>query len=224
MKRDAGGVGYLLIGQPTLSAGLARALATKGDQPQFIDGRYDLSINALDLTAFEYRWLRRINTFQAWASQAAVAGQNQSVQLGAGTIAGGVARNMLTVCESVTVCNENAASQRFHVGLTTNAIGAASGPFFGYAADDRSLDSSAAIQSNAFLATQSNAAALIAGNRAAIVTVPAGSSVVVPGPWIISGKPAGTVTVSLVVVGGQSNIIVTAGFRWYERELLASEQ
>lgn len=219
------GVGYLLVGQPTLSAGLARALATKGDQPQYIDPRYDLSITAYDLTTPENRWLRRINTFEAWASQAAVAAQNQGVQLGAGTIAGGVARNMITVCEKVIVANENAATQRFLVGLSTNNFGASSGPFFGYAADDRSLDASAAIQSNAFLATQSNPGALIAANRSRLVTVPAGASVEVNGPWIISGKPtSGGVTVSLVVAGGQSNIIVTAAFRWYERELLASEQ
>jgi hypothetical protein len=224
-RADQGGIGYLLVGQPSLSSAVARALATKGDQPQYIEGRYELGVQALNLVDFEYRWLRRINTFQAWASQAAVAAQNQAIQLGAGTIAGGVARNMITVCESVIVCNENAAVQRFFIGLSTNNVGAASGPFFGYSADDRSLDASAAIQSNAFLATQSNAGALISANRSLVVTVPANTSMIVPGPWVISGKPTtGGVTVSLVVAGGQSNIIVTAGFRWWERELLASEQ
>lgn len=221
-RPPAPGLAYLLIGQPALSSIVARALATKGEQPQTIESRYQLGINALDLTDFEFRYLRRMATYTAFASQAAVAAQNQSVQFGLATAPFG--RTVLAVIEEIQVHNNNAAAQTFLYGLSNNSVGAASGPFFGQAIDDRFWDQVAAPnQSAGFVATQSNAGALITLNRVGAVLVPAGSTVTVKGPWIISGKSTGVVSTSFLVAGGQSNIIVAASFRWYEREMMSSE-
>ena len=222
-ERDVG-LAYLLLGQPALSQVITRALATKGEQPQYLDPRYQAGVSMLDLSDFEYRWLRRAITFHAWASQAAVAAQVQAIQMGAGTIAGGVSRQNLVVIESITILNENATTQRFHYGLSSNINGATTGPFFGMAADDRGTDGTGAVQSQAFLATQSAAGGPFTANRAGIVSILPGDSKEIRGPWVLTGKPAGTVTESFCIAGGQSNIIVTAGIRWWERELLASEQ
>jgi hypothetical protein len=219
-----GGVGYLLLGQPALSSIVARALATKGDQPQYVEGRYELGLTALDLTDFEYQWLRRSQTFQVWASQAAVGAQLQAIQMIAGSNAGGVARNVISVIEEITILNENAASQRFHYGLSSNTNGVTSGPFFGYCADDRGTDGAGGSQSQASIGTQSNAGGAFTANRSGLVSILPGDSKTIRGPWILTGKPAGIVTETFCIQGGQSNIIVTAGIRWRERDLLASEQ
>jgi hypothetical protein len=218
------GLGYLLIGQPSISSLVSRALATKGAQPQYLEARYELGVQALDLTDFEYRYLRRTTTFLANVAQGAVAAQFQGAQFGIGSA--GTGRSIVAVLESVTICNENAAAQVFLYGVSNiDTFGATSGPFFGMTADDRALDSGGLVQSAAFVATQSNAGALINANRAGRVAVPAGATVEVVGPWILSGKVAvgGAVFTSFVVQPAAQNLVCSAGFRWYERDLLASE-
>lgn len=225
-SKGQGGLGYLLIGQPALASIVARALATKGAQPQDIEQRYQLGLNALDLTDYEYRYLRRTTTFQAHATQAAVAAQNQAVTLSIGSV--GTARSVVAVLEELTICNDNAGAQTFFYGVSNvNSFGATGGPFFGMAQDDRSLgtDAAASVQSAAFVQTQSNAGAFLTANRAGRIVLAPGTSQILRGPWVLSGRtiPSLSVFSSFVVLGGQSNIIVTAGMRWYERDLLASE-
>lgn len=223
---DRGGLGYLLIGQPAISSVVARALATKGDQPQYVEGRYELGVQALDLTDFEYRWLRRSQTWYGNAIQAAVAGQIQGVQFGLTTPSFG--RILLAVLEEITLINQNAAALTLLYGLSSTVQGATSGPFLGYPADDRSLDNGPTFtaQSAGFVATLSAVASPFAGmlNRAGVIILQAGASAVIKGPWIISGKQVALgFSSSFCVAGTVANQVVGAGFRWYERELLASE-
>jgi hypothetical protein len=218
---DRGGIGYLLVGQPAISSVVARALATKGDQPQYLEGRYELGVQALDLTEFEYRWLRRTQTWQAWASQAAVAAQIQGVQLFLSTAPFG--RTVLAVIEEITIINANAAAQTIAYGLSTTTQGITSGPFFGYPADDRSVDAVGAAQSLVGLGTLSAAASPLTVNRAGLVSILPGDSKTLRGPWILSGKVVSTVSETFCIASTNINQIVQASFRWYERDMLASE-
>lgn len=214
------GLGYLLVGQPTMASAVARALATKGNQPQYLEGRFELGVVALDLTRPEYEWLRRVTTWHLSASQAAVAAQFQAIQFGQ-SVSG---RQMISVIDEVTICNENVAAERFLYGISKNTNGVTSGPFFGFPADDRVLDANLNAQSGSFLGTQSNVGGAFAGVASGLITIQPGDSVVLKGPWILTAKAGPAIQASFCVQAATQNRICTASFKWRERELLSSEQ
>lgn len=222
MADTRGGLGYLLVGQPSMASAVARALATKGNQPQYLEGRFELGVVAQDLTRPEYEWLRRTTSWHGSASQAAVAAQFQAIQFGQAV----AARQMLTILDEVTISNENAAAERFLYGISRTTNGATAGPFFGFPADDRVLDAAHAAQSGSFLVTMSNAVSPFNGQPSALIAIQPGDSVVLKGPWMLTAKPGPVagILASFAVMAATQNRICTVSFRWRERELLASEQ
>lgn len=215
-----GGLGYLLVGQPNISSLVARALATKGDQPQFLEGRYELGITALDLTGMEYRWLRRSSTFEVHVNVAAVAAQFGYAALG---ISLGLSGRFLCTVESIILSNTTGARLGYNFGVRNLALGAAVGPNFGFSADDRSLSAASDQQSSAFGLGGTNAAPGFGTTRGRFCSLLSGESQVIPGPWVLSGKDNGVTTVGLWVVADTVNATLQVSFRWSERELLASE-
>lgn len=220
MAEPRGGLGHLLIGQPSLSSTVARALATKGDQPQYIEGRYNLGITALDLTQPEYRWLRRHTTWESHIAQAAVAAQFGYAQLG--YLQASLGRISI-ICESVLLSNTSAGRLGYFISLGFNALGIATGPFSGHPVDDRMYDAAGAAASAAFVGGGTNAAPGVTAQQSRFVSLASGASLEVFGPWIVTGKVTPTTASSLTIVADTVNVSVQVSFRWRERELLASE-
>ncbi len=215
MPRD--GLGYLLLGQPALSSLVARALATKGDQPQNLEQRYQLGVNALDLTDPEYRYLMRRPTFGVGVSLAAVAAQFGIYEFGPSAGRPGA------VIESLILSNLQAAASGFFFAVTTIASGAVGAGVFGFPEDDRFFSPALVPRGAYSLASGSNAVNPLAGSNPRIVQLPASTSIELTGPWMLSGKDNGVTIARLTVVTSQVNVASAVSVRWRERELLASE-
>ena len=222
MKSLREGLAYLLLGQPALSSLVARALATKGDQPQYLESRYQLGINALDLTDPEFLYLRRSPTFVASINQAAVAAQFPIIAL-QNNLAG--SRASLCVIEEITIANTAAAAAANGAvfGVTFGgAGGVGAGAVSGVCQDDR-FGGVNLQQSRWTIAAGSNAASPMAIGAGYLVQLPGNTSQTFRGPWILSNKDNGVFSAQLVIAGTNVNTALAATIRWHERELLASE-
>jgi hypothetical protein len=215
-KAIRGGVGYLLLGQPTLSSLVARALATKGDQPQLVEGRYELGITALDLTEMEYRFLRRSPTWEAGAVQAAVAAQFP-------IFAAGFQFNsprVMAVIEEFTLNNQDVAAQTYRFGISYAGVGGVAQNTVAWQCDDRF---GAPQPRGALTIGMGTNAADPAGANFSQIRLPANSCFTVRGPWVLSGNQNAVFQAAFLITGGNVNTAFGARLRWYEREPLASE-
>jgi hypothetical protein len=201
-------IALLAVGAPEYAERLMRALNVKGDLPNRVASRYELSFTLEDLTRDEFRWLRRTRTFECADGAAAVVGNFSAFELRP-------AAEVLTVVESVFIINNGATVQRAIIGIATqNLVGA--------------VASASAVTDERYINTPSGAAWTIGSRVAASsvgfrqVRVAAGASAEVVGPWILTGTrvPA---TCLLVQNISAVNEAFTAGCRFYERLLLQTE-
>jgi len=208
--------GRLATNQPTPSERLARAFDVKGDLPNVMDPTIGLDVVYEDLTAPEYLWLKRTQSWAGSGEVVATALNFGAVHLGAPTSHEGLA-----VCDRVTITNITAAPGGFRVGIIGNVAPAAN--LNGKQRDSRmGVAGSPAFAVNPLLYVGANLT--IAASQ--FVWIPANTSVVVEGPWIISGlrRPGATQQDSLLVETNVVNQAILASFTWTERQLLTSER
>jgi hypothetical protein len=209
-------LGYLLIGQPSLSALIARSLATKGDQPSLIEPRYQLVVQALDLTDVEYRYNMRRPTWEVGLAQAAVAAQypifTASFQFNSPRV--------FAIIEEITISNNGAAATGalFGIGYVGGAGIAAN--VVGWQCDDRF--GAPAARGALTWGAGANAAQPVNANYST-VQIPPGANITLRGPWILSGNQGAVFQSAFNVVGTAVNVPLILRARWYEREPLASE-
>lgn len=200
--------GLLPLGNPELSELLLRALQIKGDLPQTVEALYRAQVTVDDLTAPEYRWLRRGTQWQGHAFVAAVAGQASYFEL---QPISGAAEN-IAVVERISIVNPNAFVMSTRLGIVTPALLAA-GAVNARARDDRHLSSQSAFK----IFAGTNAA--LAGAAGMIdVRLAADGTTTVEGPWILTGNSA------LQVGTTAANVALTCQMFWRERLLQVTER
>jgi hypothetical protein len=212
---------HLLIGQPDLAEALMRALALKGQLPQYIEGELNASITAFDLADPEYLWLRRNVRLSQGITIAAVAAQFAQFAFAPVANAG----RSLAVVEQLILANPTAATQTFLVDSQPNiALGAA--PNVPKSAlDDRAIPFNQLQPTPAFGLGNAQGAVAITGAGALSIAVGAGQTVILPLNWIFTNRvvlptPAPSL---LLVQHSVVNLPLTAGIVWRERALLATE-
>jgi hypothetical protein len=214
-------LGALLIGQPELSEQVMRALDLKGDLPQMLDVGYQPVIIAEDLTAPEFRWLRRNARLSQGITIAAVA-----AQFSQGAFAPlASARNTLAVVEKLILANLAAASASFLIDSQPNiTVGAAPG-IPRTALDDRSIPTGQLQPAPSFGLVSATAAAGLTAAGAIIVAVPAGSTLVLDLNWVFTARQVLTTPAPslLLVQSGNVNTQIQFSVVWRERTLLSSE-
>lgn len=122
IERDNG----MVISQPGLAEQLFRAFDLKGDLPQAMEQYFGLSVNCIDLTAMEYRRLRRQSSFGGGGFCPAVAAAFSVLQL----YPNANSQGQLIKVEQLAVFNPDAAAvgiyintgPSFPVGVSFNAI------------------------------------------------------------------------------------------------------
>ena len=209
-------LGRLLLGQPALSAAVARGLGTKGEEPSHVESRYQLGINAADLTAMEYRFTQRRPTFEIGIIQAAVAAQFSVItaQINAG------GRGTMIVIERLILVNPDVAAQAITYGMTFAGSGGVAANLQGWQCDDRF---GAPAARGSLQVGSGTVAASPALATHAIVQLQPGASLVVDGPWVLTGNNNGVFSGAFIIVGAIANKPLQGSLRWYEREPLASE-
>jgi hypothetical protein len=217
------GVGHLLIGQPEMSEGLARALQLKGEAPQYIEGQYGLSINALDLTTPEFLWTRRTVRLSQGIGVGAVAAQFSQAAF---TPIAGAARS-LAVVESLILTNTTGATaMTFFVDSQPNiAVGPAPAAIPKSALDDRAIPFNALQPTPSFGWVSATAAVAITGVGALAISVPPSTTFTLPLNWVFTARPVLTTPApsSLLVQVSVVNLSLNCAAVWRERALLASE-
>lgn len=205
-----GGQESLRSNQANVPEGLMRALAMQGALPDIIDPMIQLGITLADLRDFEYRWLRRTQTFEMFATVTLVAAQRPMGMLKRLTLG---SRDMIAVVESITIRNTEAATQAYVVspGGPGTVLGGATFPAANV--DDRQQ----AVQ-QAFGLDFGTTAAGVGSFVGINVGVGAGLSVTVQGPWLLSGLGF------LLVYGITVNTGASFSMRWYERQALQTER
>jgi hypothetical protein len=221
------GLAHLLIGQPDIGERLMRALALKGQLPQYIDGDIDPSVTVEDLTGREYDYLRR---FIPWAASfgqvAGGAGVWSLVGIGPKSTQG---RSAIAVVDRVWIQNSTAGALTYRLGLfPTTATGTLLAVTGVAPIDDRVLNNVPAGQNGLFAGGGGTSAVdPITGipGSTATFTVPGGNTFEVVGPWILTGatNTAGAQHY-LAITPVLANTVVNATFYWRERALLATEQ
>jgi len=164
---------FLQVGQQDLSETMFRALRIKGQLPKLIDPRFNVSIQGEDFTKPEYWWLRRGILGYVGDFVGAVAGQFSFIDLS-------IAQRRLSVIESIVLTNRNgaAASYRFGFGAAV-AVGGTNG---NQPRDDRTAGRAI----TTLMTSGTNAAPLLGPNDFFISLAP-GTSIVIPGPYIMTG-------------------------------------
>lgn len=219
-------LGYLFVGQSQLGEQAMRALEMKGDLPQLLDTRFQLSINVDDWTALPYNYLRRKIRFQQSLSPAAVAGQHPQWSF---TLPSVLGRPQTTIAHilKLNLHNPTAAALEFAWALTNAGAGAGMGANTnGRAVDDRAYGAGSGNLSTARLNTGSQAASILPAAGVRFSMVPANTTVIVDAGIVMTGKDysAGAAFVcTLVVEVSQLNVAANVGFVWDERELVTSE-
>lgn len=213
--------GQLLLGQAELAELLMRSLGLKGALPQFLDGRFSPEVLVADLTAPEYKYLRRETSWTAGQSVAAVAANFSIAAIGP--------RNpqlsrFVAVVERIIVSNNSAAALNFRYGLVSTAQASVAVATNGAPRDDR------------FAATGLNQSVMATGQAnqvgnpvtftaTPVISLPAGGSIVVETPFVLTGGPGPTAgdQVLCAVWNAIVNQPLEVTFDWRERVPVQSE-
>lgn len=204
--------------QPEWAEAALRGGDLKGDSQLMIPQLLQLEIQLESMLSPEMRWARRMGLFVSYLTQAAVAaqlaqlfwqveGQNQS--------------NALAVIEKVIIANPTAAQQFVHMSLVSRAFNAGA-TLPGGICDARGVVGTASVLRG--FAT-SNAAAATTSNRSLAVRVPAGTTLMVDVPFVVTNRDDGGGLVPMFAIENQvANDQLVAGIIWRERTLLTSER
>lgn len=213
----APGVGHLLIGQPDYNDQAARLLDVKGELPDTLTGAYQLSFRADDFTRMEYRWLRRMTTWQLGLTQAAVAGQFSIF----GFIPSALQRSLIVI-ERIIFTNPNAAAMAVAYGVTASGFGGIAMATTGHMLDDRQFR---AASSGARGGVGTNAVNPIAGAglNFSQTIIPASAAVELREELVLTNAPATTFQPGFIAAVTQVNLTLVCSIRWRERQLLGAE-
>lgn len=194
----------LRTNNPSFAAALVRALNVKGDYPAHITPELSPSLETLSLRDPEYQILSGWRRFRSGFLQAAVAGQRGFAQLNTQQT------DTLAVIEQITLSNPVAALSQFSVGLG-GAVAAGASTTIMDPADDR-----ISIQSRC-VANIGTSAAPVIPTLAELYSVPGNSSLVIPGPWVITG------ILGLCIIHSVVNTVLNVNVAWKERRLTKPE-
>jgi hypothetical protein len=198
-----------LIEQPTVSERMMRALAIDGSLPKRINGEYQPTLVAEDLTDFQFDHLKRQYRFNCGRFLAASVANNGIVEFGGAGVAPTLA---LARVYRIVLNNDNVAFMSYRVGLTASEIGG--GTVQGTATDSRGN----LVQSSFLMRAQNAVAAQL---PVTLVNVPPGSSVVLDVDFILANvTQSGT---CLHIASSQLNVITSVGVFWRERPILPTE-
>lgn len=218
MPYNTGPNGELLLGASEYSERLMRALALKGDLPQYLLPQYLLTMQQEDLSKIEFSWLRRTARYMVGGTSVAVAAQFGIFAFGGQNVQG---RNTMAIIDTVAITNISGAALRFDVAAATLAgLGGVALTRFGQNMDDRQFRQSQSAYACGF---GSNAVSPAPG-QAWNVTVPAGAIYELPWlPTILTNVDNGTFASGFVIAAGTVNAAFTVGITWRERQLQDSE-
>lgn len=214
----------LLIGQPALAESLARALNVKGDLPQLTEADFNLALLTGNLTDPEYRWGGREGYYVNGTSVTAVAAQFSAAILGPRTGAG---RSAIAVVEKILIVNLTGVANNFRFGLLPASKTAATPTLAGAPGDDRIIQGRSVATSIFGTGTGTSATDPRYFSQSGIIRLPADQSIVIPGPWVLTGAVmndgAADTSVYFGVFTDAVNTSLEATIWWRERQLLASE-
>jgi hypothetical protein len=204
-------IGEFLIGQSDLSEQLMRALVLKGDLPQELQRGFGCEITALDLTAPEFRWLRRTTQYTAFTSVAAGgAGFYSYCELTP-------AASKLTVLERVRIGNPNGAAQLCFVGFTGGNFIGVTVTAYGDRDNRQPLGGRGSAQ-----VTHGVSNATASPWQHLGVYVPPLETVTLEGPWILSQTKA--LSSAFTVMCNPANTGLDCTFEWTERQIQDTEK
>lgn len=197
--------GILDVNQPGYPTQIARAFGVQNSVPGQLDPLVSIGVQLDDYTLPEFWWLRR-GLLGVWGgNQAAVAGQFGwvGIQGSPGT---------LTVVDEIVLTNPGAASLQYLVGITT--VTPSAGAYFPCGVrDTRGGTASQCATTGGARA----AAALSPPAQQYLVSVPAGNSVCLRTPWVLTGA------LFLSAQAQTVNVAAQATFNFRERPILAQE-
>lgn len=213
----APGVGRLLIGQPDYNEQAGRLLEVKGELPDTLEPSYQLGFQADDFTRMEYRWLRRMTTWQLGLTQSAVVGEFSIF-----AFIPSVLSRQLIVLERIIFTNPNGSGMAVAFGITAAGFGGFAIATPGHMCDDRQF---AAASSGAQAGVGSNVVNPIsgAGLNFSQVIVPAGGAVELREELVLTNVPS-TLTAGFIAAVTQTNLTLVTSIRWRERALLGTER
>lgn len=214
----------LLIGQPALAEQLARALNVKGDLPQLTEPAFNLALLTGNLTDPEYRWGGREGYYVNGTSVAGVAAQFGACILGPRA---GAARSAIAVVEKILIVNLTGVANNWRFGLLPASKTAAVPTLAGAPGDDRIIAGRSVASSVFATGTGTAVADPRYFTQSGIIRLPADQSIVIPGPWVITGATMNDGAVDTLTYFGvfsdAVNTAVECTMWWRERQLLASE-
>jgi len=217
-------VGFMLLGQSEIAEQAMRGLELKGDLPQRIYSRMDLSITAEDMTQPEFYYLRRMSSWSKRVSIGAVAAQFPKASIAAPNVAGDI-RSTLAIVDRIIIRNAGAAVDAYQIGIVmTGPSGTAGVAAPTTARDDRFQIVGASATCACSLAAGNAAASSFVNEGNMLVSVGIGATLVVEGPWILSGVANVSFASRLMVEGVTVNAGLDVSFIWRERALLTSER
>lgn len=209
---------YLLLGNPEISEATMRALEIKGDLPQLIAPTYSVDILAEDLTAPEYRWLRRQSRWLSGLAQAQVAANFAFVAFSSANV--DPARPTMAIVDQILVRNNGAASTTYRYGMAYVAGGPALTQR-GALLDDRQFGQT----SFYLIGAGVGVAHVLTPAPFGLIEIQGGASFLIPGPWVLSNRPDNAALgASLIVETEFVNNPVCATFYWRERAFLQTER
>lgn len=214
-----GAGGGMLLGNADYSERLMRALALKGDLPQFMAPVFGNSFQLEDFSRAEWSWLRRETRWSVGGT--GVAGAGVFSIWAFGTDAATLRQTQATV-DSIVVSNPSGATISLTFGLSMAGTGGVALTRFGQQLDDRQFQ---AAQSLYAAGTGQNAASP-APAQGYLFSIPAGGAIQLPvTPVILTAQPnaAGTFTSVIVIVPTVVNTGFQVGMTWRERQLSDSE-
>jgi hypothetical protein len=209
--------GAMLIGQSEYAERLMRALALKGDLPQYIAPVADLSYTQEDFTRFDWCWLRRETRWSVGGTGVAGVGVFSIFAFAAQSAVG---RQTLASVDKIIVSNPSAATISVNFGLTMAGVGGVALTRFGQMLDDRQFQ---AAQSGFAAGTGQNAASP-APAQCFLFSIPAGGSFDLPVcPLLMTNADNGVFGSAFVIVPTVVNVGMQVGMTWRERQLSDSE-
>lgn len=214
----------LLLGNPELSEQLSRGLSLKGALPQYLGSEFEPSVTIEDFTRGEFDYLRRRTRLHQGITVAALAANFSSVCFEPQNT---VTSRVMAVVQKVVISNPNAAAICAMLALgppsvaTVQAANVGSNP-----SDDRLLPAAAGgIVPAYFPIANQSAVGALSGFGGLLFDLPANSSIVVDGPFVLTNKsPVNASTFAALMVAPIAvNQGIRASFIWTERSVLPSE-
>lgn len=200
---------------------LIRILDLKGDIPggSLAEG-WGVSFQVDDLAAPEYRWLRRERRYANGDFLAASPGNFGTAEFFLSTAV--TAGAQLAIVEQLVLNNENAATMSYNIGLRNipNVNAFVLTQIAGVDDRQQPYDASPINYSASFLFAVAAAATQLglSTGQSLRVTVPPGGSVILPIPYVVSGRGV------LRIVTGAVNQILSVGISWRERVAAPGER